>query len=172
MLSAAVAAPAVCADGFQLRLGDDIVEASYTAFIRDGNSSITGSWLHNSDADVDLLSGGFFVHGDRREVAGKVGIKAYYADLDRDDGYGLALGGDGTFRFSDIISLNAGIYIGPDALSFSDVEDYFEWFVGVDLNVLQNAVVTVGYRETEIDTKRRNDVEVEDGPYIGLHLKF
>lgn len=160
------------ADGFALRLGDDVVEATYTAFVREGNASFTGSWLHNSDADTDLFSGGFFVHANRNEIAGKLGLKAYYADLYRDDGYGVAVGGDGSFRFSDVVSLNAGLYLGPDALSFSDIEGYWEWFVGADFNVIDNAVITVGYRETEVDTSRRDDVEIEDGPYVGLQLRF
>ena len=118
------------------------------------------------------MSAGFFVNGQRAELSGRLGVKGYWADIQKDDGYGIALGGDFSLAVNEVISLLATGYWGPGSLSFSDVEGYKEWSVGANVSVFDNAIVTLSYGSLKVDTERYNEKSVDDGVKIGLRLKY
>jgi hypothetical protein len=128
--------------------------------------------VHNDDNDSDLLSAGLFVNGSRQGFDGRLGGKAYYVDLSRDSGYGMALGGEISVPISQELKVNAGIYYGPSSLSFSDVDGYQEWFVRLNYRLFENARLGIGVISLEIDPERGQKVEVDDGLFIEMNLSF
>ena len=130
------------------------------------------AFIHNDDEDSDLLSAGYFASGTRGDINGRLGGKAYYADLDRDSGYGIALGGEVFLPIQPDLVINGGAYYGPSSLSFSDVDGYQEIFVKVNYQVFDNARVGAGYGTLEVEPENGSDVDVEDGLFLEMNLSF
>ncbi|MYM64052.1 YfaZ family outer membrane protein [Pseudomaricurvus sp. HS19] len=153
-----------------LRIGDDSL-----ALHLDGGMGAEASTqlglVHNDDTDSTLVTGGLFVNGKRDGISGRVGGKAFYADWD-DSGYGVALGGELAVPFNSDFSMVAGLYYSPDMLSFSDADGYEEWFVKFNFHIFENALLSAGYSSVEIDVDGRRDVELEDGLFLGMSLRF
>ena len=160
------------ASGFSLGVSDDAVDASINLAPIGDHGAVELRWLHNASKDRDVLSAGFFVNGQRAELSGRLGVKGYWAEVKKDDGYGFALGGDFSLAVNDVVSLLASGYWGPSSLSFSDVEGYKEWAVGANISVFENAIVTLTYGSIKIDTNRYDDKTVDDGLKIGLKLNY
>ena len=69
------------------------------------------------------------------------------------------------------ISITASLAWAPGILSFSDTEDYFEFYAAVYIHVNYWASIVVGYRDIEIEYD--DDVEGEhDAFYVGARLTF
>ena len=159
------------ANEFTVRISEESV-----SLILDPQASATNSvqlaFVHNDDESSSLLSGGFFANGSRDGFDGRLGGKAYYADLDNDSGYGFALGGEASVPLNPTLKVNAGLYYGPSSLAFSDIDSYQEWFVRVNYQVFDNARVGAGVGSLELEPDRGRDVEVDDGVFIEMNLRF
>ncbi|MCG8400813.1 MAG: YfaZ family protein, partial [Firmicutes bacterium] len=101
-----------------VRISEESVSLMLDPQASAGNS-VQLAFVHNDDESSSLLSAGFFANGSRDSFDGRLGGKAYYADLDNDSGYGFALGGEANVALNPEFKLNAGLYYGPDSLSFS-----------------------------------------------------
>ncbi len=171
-LVAALASSSVLASGTTIRVGEDAVSL-YLEPKPSPTNSAQFALVHNNDDDITLGSVGLFANGQRQQLSGRLGGKAYYADLDSDSGYGLALGGDFSFALNPDLSLDAGLYYGPDSLSFSDVEGYEEWYVKLNLKVFDNATLGAGYGSFDIEPEAGNrDVEIDDGVFFEMKLRL
>lgn len=166
-----LASSVVLAGDATVRLSDDAV-----SLLIDPAASATNSvqfgLLFNDDDDAYMLSGGLFANGQREALTGRLGAKAYYADLDEDSGYGIALGGDLNFQLSQELTLNAGLFYGPDALTFSDLDGYEEWFVRIHYRLFDTASLGAGYGSLEIESDDGVDIEVDEGLFFEMRLKF
>jgi hypothetical protein len=160
------------ADGLRIGVSDDAVSFVYNSSITEKNTSMEVAWIHNSNKNRDLLSGGFFINGIRGEVSGRLGGKLYWSDIDYADGYGIALGGEGAIKISPQLSVNAKLYWGPGSLSWSDLEGYSEWAVEANFEAFNNAILTAGYGSLEVDADKRDNVSINEGMYVGMKLSF
>ena len=160
------------ANGFSLGVSDDAIDASFNLAPIGEQGSAEVRWLHNDSKDRDVVSAGFFVNGNRAGLSGRLGVNSDWADIKKDDGYGIALGGDFSMAVNDAISLLLSGYWGPGSLSFSDVEGYKEWAVGANISVFENAAVSLTYGSIKVDTERYGDKSVDDGLKIGLKLNY
>lgn len=72
------------------------------------------------------------------------------------------------------VSITANIGWAPDVLSFSDTEEYFEFYVTAYLHINYWASIFAGYRIIEIDYENSSRVlELEhDSLFIGAKLTF
>jgi hypothetical protein len=71
------------------------------------------------------------------------------------------------------VSITASLGWAPEILSFSDTEDYFEFYSAVYLHINYWASIFIGYRDIEIEYENDIDVEGEyDAFYFGAKLSF
>jgi hypothetical protein len=72
------------------------------------------------------------------------------------------------------ISITANIGWAPDVLSFSDTEEYFEFYAAANLHINYWAAIFVGYRNIDIDYDTNStEFELEhDSLFIGAKLTF
>jgi hypothetical protein len=72
------------------------------------------------------------------------------------------------------VSITANIGWAPDIISFSDTEEYFEFYTAVYLHINYWASIFIGYRNIDIDyEKHSKDFEGEhDAFYFGARLNF
>ncbi len=68
-------------------------------------------------------------------------------------------------------SLFAGFAYAPSVLTFSDGEDYSEFRIGADMEVISNTHVFVGYRNIDTDYSY-GDYNFNDSFYGGLRIAF
>jgi hypothetical protein len=162
---------AAAADEFSLRLSEDSLSLILDPEASNSNS-FQVAFIHNDDNKSDLLSAGLFANGSRDGFSGRLGGKAYYADLDNDSGYGVALGGEIYLPINPDLQLNTGIYYGPGSLSFSDIDGYQEFFVRMNYQVFDNTRLGVGYISLELEPEKRRDVDVDDGFFVEMNFSF
>ena len=64
--------------------------------------------------------------------------------------------------------------VSPKPLSFEDTENYWSFRSNLDINVLQNSGITVGYRYRDADLEKRGIERSysEDSVFIGFKLTF
>lgn len=159
------------ASEFTVRVSDDAVSFFLAPESTEDRSALLGL-IHNDDENSDVLLAGLFVNGTRDKVSGRLGGKVYYANLNKVDGYGMALGGEATLPVALDLTVNAGIYYGPSSLSFSDVDGYEEWFVKASYQVFENAKLSAGVGSLEFEPERGKDIEMDDGIFIEMNLNF
>lgn len=154
-----------------LRIGEEALSLYLSPQASQTHSTELGL-VYNSKADVTVLNGGLFANGQREQFSGRLGGKLYYANLDGDSGFGVALGGDLNFALSQDLSLNGGIYFGPPSISFSDVDRYSEWFLKARYQVLDNGAISGGYGSFKLEPKKGRDFTVDKSLFIEMTLSF
>ncbi|MEE8059316.1 MAG: YfaZ family outer membrane protein [Pseudomonadales bacterium] len=159
------------ANEFTVRISEESVSLILDPQVIAKNS-VQFSFVHNDDESSDLISAGFFAHGSKESFDARLGGKAYYADLDNDSGYGITLGGEVFVPVNPQLKLNAGLYYGPSSLSFSDVDTFQEWFVGINYQVFDNASLGAGIGSLQLEPENGRDVDVDDGVFIEMKLSF
>lgn len=170
-ISSAAISSAALASEATLRIGEDAVSVFLAPQATETHSVGLGL-AHNADDDISVLSGGLFANGQREQFTGRLGGKLYYADLDGDSGYGIALGGDLKFTLSQDLSIIGGLYYGPSSISFSDVDGYEEWFVKAHFQLFENGALGAGYGSFELEPEEGRDIEVDDGLFVEMTLSF
>lgn len=135
----------------------------------------------NSDriGNIDpLMEVSFMVQRPVEQVPGLaigLGIKGEYTKFDGDDYAAIPLGleADMKLPFADSIPVYVGgaLYYAPSVLSFRDGEDYLETRIHLDVELIKNGRIEVGYRMIDTDVKNR-DVTYNDAWYLGMRLDF
>jgi YfaZ precursor len=160
------------AASFDIHVGEEAVGVALSSSNSEAGPGVEIAALRNDDDDITVASGGVFVSGTRGVIEARLGAKAYAADLDNFEGYGLALGGQVSVPLAAGISINGGLYFGPSSLAFSDVDGYQEWYVGASFDVVENATLAAGVGSFEIETESGREVEVDDGFFVRMKLGF
>lgn len=168
----------------ELNVNDSDLEARLDVLINPGGAPLTvgGGFLYSDDDDFWLSNVNFAI---KDEVGAPglnlgLGFKGVFGDTDTvaDDFTTLALAfqflAEYDFRESGAnlpISITASLAWAPKVLSFSDTEDYFEFYTAVYIHINYWASILLGYRDIEIEYD--NDVEGEyDAFYFGARLTF
>ena len=71
------------------------------------------------------------------------------------------------------VSLGGALYYAPEVLSMMDGEDYFEYRFTLDVEVIKNANVTLGYRNLEMGFEGAGDAfTYNKSAYVGFKFRF
>ena len=72
------------------------------------------------------------------------------------------------------ISVGASIYYAPEVLAMQDAKDFLEYRVHVDVEVIQNGMITIGYRNLDIkyDVVNADTFNYNSSGYIGFKFAF
>lgn len=70
--------------------------------------------------------------------------------------------------------VNGAVYYAPQVLSMRDADNFFEARISLDVEVIQNGNVTLGYRtmNTNYETGKGGDFRYNRSAYLGFKLKF
>lgn len=122
------------------------------------------SFLMEKDVSIDGLSLG-------------LGVKANYTQLGSQDFISIPLGIEGHYKLplesSIPLYIISSIYYAPQVLSFIDAKSFFEFRAGLDIEVIDNGLVTLGYRllDTNYDISR-GDYTYNKSFYGGFKFLF
>lgn len=106
-----------------------------------------------------------------------MGAKFNYTTLDKKVFSSLPLG----LEFAYVLPaeeyvpmiLSGSIYYAPEALSFEDAKSYLEYRIWFDVEIIQNGVITIGYRNMDTNYDGGvGDLTYNSSGYIGFKVKF
>jgi len=108
-----------------------------------------------------------------------LGVKANSTKLDNKDFVSVPLGLEASYKIpaSEYIPMYVGgsIYHAPSVLSFEDAENFMEYRVNFDLEVIKNGRVTIGYRSLDTNYETNNDTynfNYNKSAYVGFKFAF
>lgn len=67
---------------------------------------------------------------------------------------------------------NVGIYYAPQVLALRDADSYLEARFSVDVEIIQNGNITLGYRTIETNYENEADFTYNRSAFIGFKLNF
>ncbi|MGQ0503290.1 MAG: YfaZ family outer membrane protein [Panacagrimonas sp.] len=146
----------------------------------DGAYDVGGIW-GDDENDDDFIAGhaGLMVTGDagapaeKAKVTAGVGARFQYIGGEDDKGGALEFGGRAEVRVPQLerLGLSGYAWYGPEAASFGDIDDVFEYGLALDYQILRDAAIYVGYRKLSADVGRGPELE-EKGVNGGIRLRF
>ena len=69
--------------------------------------------------------------------------------------------------------LNGMLYYAPSVLTMKDADSYLEYRIGLDIEIIDNARITLGYRVMDTDyDDARGDIEYNKSMYLGFKFLF
>ena len=164
---------------FDMGQFNDAVEPN-TMFI--GGKFFNPSNAHSTDGleNIDpYFEANFLI---MREIGNKgmsfgMGAKLNYTKVETKNFSALPLGIEFAYKIPapNLIpmALHGSLYYAPQVLSFADAKDYLEYRIHYDIEFIENAGVTVGYRSintTFIDTSKL--LNYNSSWYFGFQVKF
>ncbi|MDY6841309.1 MAG: YfaZ family outer membrane protein, partial [Pseudomonadota bacterium] len=126
-------------------------------------------------ANVDFHAQGRTAIGNLPTTAG-LGLRGIGWDDDSLDGGAAGLGGFATVNIPDVpgLSFTGALHYAPSILSFGDSDDMTNLELRGSYRVIRNAEVFAGYRylNTELDSPRGGDVNLDEGIMAGMKIFF
>ncbi len=70
--------------------------------------------------------------------------------------------------------LNGSLYYAPSVLSMRDADNFLEYRISYDIEVIKNGLITIGYRniDTNYESSKDGDVTYNDSFYAGFKIGF
>lgn len=67
---------------------------------------------------------------------------------------------------------NVGVYYAPQVLSLRDADSYLEARFSIDVEIIENGSITLGYRNIETNYLNKEDFTYNRSAFIGFKLNF
>lgn len=179
LLGLSLAAQAM-ADSLDVNIHDNALRVTYATALGapERGLQLDGGYLYakNPGESDHLLHVGLQVAGQNWSNAGTfdigVGGRLIYADTKPGNALDLAFGGHVRFSPINRIGIGGQIFYAPKITSTLDSEEYTEWRVTADYQLLTQAFVYVGYRHVETKFKNKGTYVLDDNLNLGMKLLF
>lgn len=158
-----------------INLSNDTVEARYDSPV--GAADWTFGGLYNRDQknyalNIGLLATGDTGAGDSR-IEGGVGGKVYTVHVPDNDVAALALGGQVRwFPGNRSVGIGGYAFYAPKVVTFIDGRSFYDTGLRVEVEVIRNSSVYLGYRWMKVDLDNGGSDYVDRGGFAGLMVKF
>lgn len=165
------------AEKLDFNLSDEAFLLRYTGPATSGGMQLDYGLLHQED---DVYVGSLGLHlvdnagTDKTPFQVGLGGRLQYVETDPASGGAITIGAWGRYTFpgADRFALAGSIYFAPDVTSFGDLENYLEFGIRAEYEVLRNASLYLGYRNVEADFDVFDDAELDDGLHLGMQFNF
>lgn len=158
----------------------------YRQFVDTGFLKFGATGLYNSDDDATMRMGSLdFVGGSDTLSPGltvEIGLRGLFGNCEnnQDSGNIGSVGFAGnieyffTPKFSPLpIEFFGGLTWAPEALSFQDAKDYFEFTLGTGVRIGRSASVRLSYSTYNLEMKNEPDWSLDTDSFrLGLVLRF
>lgn len=140
---------------------------------------ISGDPDHSDAVDIEPLYEVNFLLQNRlttnRDLRIGMGIKFEYTKLNSATYMALPLGIEASYRLpiGSVLPVNVGasFYFAPEVLSFNKAQNYMEYRIYTDIEVIKYGYITLGYRNIRTDLTYR-DMDYNDAMYAGFKFSF
>lgn len=165
------------ADLFDVNISNDAVAGQYLVDLGQGLFA-GGSILHEEDAgqvaSVDLMMRDDLRSGAHTFTAGVGGkIAMVMTEGKGNDGGSLALGGFVKYKLPQLsaLAVRGEVFYGPSVTSNNDLESLLMYTAGLEVEVIERAILHVGYRKVRVDFGGPK-FDMDEGMYVGFKLEF
>jgi hypothetical protein len=102
------------------------------------------------------------------------GIKLNYTEKRSNDFFSLPLSLHVGYTMPLMIPIHflAQVHYAPEVLSFMDAKNYLEYRLDVDFEIINNALINIGYRDLEMKFDHTDYIQYNGAFYLGLKFKF
>ena len=188
------AAPTAKATGVDLALGNDAANLAvlfnpYQFYAGGGSELALGAFTSEAGdrlAHATLLARGYRQSGNSLYNLG-AGIKAVYGELEIDES--LVVDGEDSEKVGALaLGVQAGVllsssrstpvefigeaFMAPSIASFTDAERFVELAARLQVEVIPQARVYLGYRRLSFDTNDYESLNIDSGFHVGLKVTF
>lgn len=163
-------------------ISSDSVRGTFSQALNGYNRYGTPYWdaglLYTNDTDAWIGHLGLQVVGDtsarNASIRAGLGGRLYFVNSDPGDGAALGLGGTVTARIPQYnrFALRGHAYFAPDIISFHDLDQFFEYGIDFEYQLLKNNYVYVGYRQIRAEVSDGGHQTLDTGFHVGLRLTF
>lgn len=168
---AALLAVNVHANDIELAISDELIDLRLVAeYEKDFRGSFAYMHADHDDIESDQLSYTFATQGKIKRLNVLLGARAFILDAEHDDGYGVALGGGGSFGLIEKVSLSGELFYAPDIITGGDFDNARDISLRLNYQLIENGAIFIGYRDFEVDAG--SDVDLYDDPYVGIRFSF
>ncbi len=126
------------------------------------------------NADDTLFGFGLFVENspiNYQNIAFSIGLRTIFTENGKDSftAIPIILGAKARMYLGNLPKSNLGVKFAyaPSPLTFQDADSYFEYRVEVDMSIIENINIYLGYRSIDTNYEKR-DVSYNDSLYIGF----
>ncbi|MCH9813690.1 MAG: YfaZ family protein [Epsilonproteobacteria bacterium] len=126
------------------------------------------------NADDPLIGLGFFVENspvNYQNIAFAIGLRTIFTDYEGDDftAIPIFIGAKARMYLGDLPKSHLGVKLAyaPSPLTFQDADSYLEYRVEVDMSIIDNVNVYLGYRNIDTDYDNKN-INYNDAVYVGF----
>ncbi len=190
VLSSMIASSVFASHQFEINLSDEDVEAGVRFDLSRTNNIEGDTYLDlrvlngdSKNSDVignpdPLLEGSFLIMPPVDNILGLrigLGVKLAWTEIEKDDYIAVPLGVELEWRLPIVspipVYVGGAFYYAPDPLCFSDADRYLEQRANLDIEVIRNGRITLGYRDVDTDIKTR-DIVYNETVYAGFKFLF
>ena len=126
------------------------------------------------NAEDTLFGFGLFVENspiNYQNIAFSIGLRAIFTDNGNDSftAIPIMLGAKARMYLGNLPKSNLGVKFAyaPSPLTFQDADSYFEYRIEVDMSIIENINIYLGYRNINTNYEKR-DVNYNDSLYVGF----
>lgn len=167
------------ADTLDVNLHSDALRATYghpVGASRGLDMDIGLLYAEKRGDDAKVVHAGLQVAGMNWSKQGNfhisLGGRAVLVDVGSFDGGHVAFGGSVRFSPMPRVGFGGSLYYAPNITSFLDADEYTEWGLFADYQVLTQAHVYLGYRHVEVGAEKGGSAELDDHVHIGMRMNF
>lgn len=165
------------ADQLDFNISDEAFLVRFTNTTSGGGTEVDYGLLHQED---DIYVGSLGLHlvdnAGTSDSPIQVGLggRLQFVDTDPASGGVLSIGAFGRYSFPNAnrFALAGNVHFAPGVTSFGDIEQYLEYGVRAEYEVLRNGRLYLGYRKIEADFDIAEDVDLDKGVHFGMHFTF
>ncbi|PCI41430.1 MAG: hypothetical protein COB51_14025 [Moraxellaceae bacterium] len=161
-------------ESLSFNLRNDAARLEFMAPLGSGDLAYTASLLHHEDdGDYATLGLELVQKMDKHSYVG-LGLALMAFDVEEGDGAGLGVGGFVRYAFPTMPALAFGgqLYYSPDVIAFDDVDRIWEAALRLELRVMDQADVYVGYRRVNVDFEPQGEANIDEGGHLGFRFYF
>ena len=147
------------------------------------NTTFVGiSYLNGDDDNADSNVNGYFEANFlmKREVKNSgitfgIGVKSNYTKINNSSINTIPLGLEVGYKipFSIPSTINAKVYYAPQSLSFGEADEFLEYRLDFNVEVIERGSLVLGYRNIDINLKNsQNDITFNKSVYFGFRFAF
>jgi hypothetical protein len=165
--------PAAHADGLDLFLNNNTASVDYLTSFRGADLDV--GFLFNNKSNW-VANAGLLVlgrqYGNDSKVEGGFGAKIFFVSLGNTNVTALGVGGRAIwFPRSSRFGLGGYGYYAPDIVT-SGGRSFLQVGVRAEFQLMETASIYVGYQDITVEPGGSGSQTVDDGPHIGIDLRF
>ncbi len=158
------------ASNISLSFNNDNIDLGYELEVQEA-LKLKGDYLQTIDNGFTVDTG-IYAFQDAGSTFFELGAKGMMMRTDKGDGSALAFGGLGGLRLTEQFSIEGELHFTPQILAFGDTENYTQWIVRANFELMPTAHFFIEYNNTTVEYKNQSDENLISDVLFGMKWVF